>query len=100
MAPAFERDEPQEVAERIIDVSSGRRRAAARDPIEPLQAHHVIDAQDPGVPHVGAQRGDDRGKAAPAQGERVDRREPPILPGPEEKHLRCLQSHPGNSILT
>ena len=44
----------------------------------------MIDAQDPGVPHVGAQRGDDRGKAAPAQRQRVDRRQTPVLSGPAQ----------------
>ncbi len=99
LAAAFERDETQQIAKRIMDVSPPRGRKTARDPIEPLQAHHMIDAQDPRVPHIGAQRGDQRGKAAPAQGQRVDRREPPILAGPGQQVGRCADRRTGDDQL-
>ncbi len=58
LPPAFESDEPQQVVERIVDVAAFGRRHAFRDPIEAVQRHDMVDAQDTGVAHVGAQAGD------------------------------------------
>ena len=41
----------------------------------------MVDPQNPGMPHIGAQTGDERREALPAQHQRIDRRQPPILPG-------------------
>ena len=82
---AFECNESEQRLERIIDVGAPGRRAAARNPVEPAQTHDMVDPQNACVPHVGAQRRDDRGKAAAAQHERVYRRQTPILSGAAER---------------
>ena len=75
----------QDVVERVADISPGRRRHARRNAIEPLQSHDVVDPQNTGMPHIGAQRCDERRKGAPAQLQRIDRGEAPILPGPAQR---------------
>ena len=75
----------QDVVERVADISPGRRRHARRNAIEPLQSHDVVDPQNTGMPHIGAQRCDEWRKGAPAQLQRIDRRKAPILPGPAQR---------------
>ena len=41
----------------------------------------MVDAQQTGMAHVGAQGGDERRKALPPQHQRIDRRQTPILSG-------------------
>src|SRR5271156_2680387 len=50
-----------------------------RNPEQPHQAHDVVDAQDLGMAHVGAQRGNERGVGCLAKAIRVWRRQAPIL---------------------
>ena len=68
-----------ELVGRVRDVETFGRRRVSRDPIKAMEAHHVIDAQHRGMPHVG---GDRRGKgpvAAGADSLRVERRQRPVL---------------------
>src|SRR5690606_15699601 len=50
VADALERDDPDELVERIPDVGAVRRRLAACDPVLPHQAHRVVDPKASGVP--------------------------------------------------
>ena len=59
----------------------------------------MVDPQDPGMAHIGAQRGDQRGKALPTQHQRVDRREPPILPGAAQRVRRRADRRAGRDQL-
>ena len=77
---AFERDMADEVVERIGEIGAVGRLRAVGNEEQPLQAHRVVDAQHAGVAHVGAiERGEPRPALAGA-GERVGRRQVPVLP--------------------
>ena len=45
----------------------------------------MVDPQYAGMSHIGAQRRDQRREAAPPQGQRVERRQPPILAGAAQR---------------
>jgi hypothetical protein len=60
MTVAFQRDDSEQIVDRIIDVSTVLRRRSLRNTVKALQAHHVIDPQAAGVAHVGAHQIDER----------------------------------------
>ena len=80
VAHAFERDDPEQVVERIAHVRTVRRRATRRHPVQPREPHRVIDAQRARVAHVGAEHRDERRIGGRPQPLRVERRQAPVLP--------------------
>ena len=63
-----------------VHVRAVPRLHARRDPEQPEQPHHVIDAQAAGVPEAGADRLDERLVAGGAEPVRHERRQAPVLP--------------------
>ena len=62
---------------------------AARDPEQPVELHHVVDAQHAGVGQVVAQDGAQVAVAVAALALRVDRVETPVLAEAEQRVRRC-----------
>jgi hypothetical protein len=79
-ALAFERDVADEVVERIGKIGALGGLRARGDQEQALQSHRVIDAQHPGVAHVGAVERAERGPALARAGEGIRRRQIPVLP--------------------
>ena len=77
---AFERDMADEIVERIGEIGAVRRTRAIGNKEQTLQAHRVIDAQHAGVAHVGAVDSAERGPALARAGQRIGRRQAPVLP--------------------
>src|SRR5690606_14652304 len=59
MAHALERDDADELVERIPNVRAFGRRLPACDPVLAHQAHRVVDPQAPRVTHVRADQPDE-----------------------------------------
>ena len=77
---ALEREAADEIVERIGEIGAFRRARAFRDEEEALEPHGVIDPQHAGVPHVGAQDRAQGGPALARAGQRIERRQAPVLP--------------------
>ena len=77
---ALERDDRQQIAGMAVHIRAVARLHSRRDPEQPEQPHHVIDAQAAGVPEAGADRLDERLVAGGAQPVRHERRQAPVLP--------------------
>ena len=76
---ALERDDREQIAGMAVHVRAVPRVHSCRDPEQPEQAHHVIDAQAAGVPEARADRLDERLVAGGAQPVRHERRQAPVL---------------------
>src|SRR6266481_4770308 len=85
LAAALEGNEPQKIAEGVGHICSLDCLHPDRDPIEPVERHDVIYAQDSGMPHIGADRRNKRRETPASQRQRIDRRQPPILSGLVER---------------
>ena len=77
---AFERDDPEQLVERIVHIAALERAGAGGDPEQPHQPHDVVDADGARVPHRCAQRLREQCVAAGTQPVRAQRRKPPVLP--------------------
>ena len=93
------REDPEEVVHREAHVGAIGRGAPHRDPELPQQPHDMVDPQHPRMPHIGAQRSDQRGKAAPPQRQRVERRQSPILARPAQRVGRRADRGPADDQL-
>ena len=80
VALRFQSQDGEQIGKGVAHVAAVGGAAFRRDPKKPREAHDVIDAERPGVPHVGAQQRDEGGESPLAQGKRVRRREAPVLP--------------------
>ena len=69
-----------EIVERIGEVGAFRRSRAFGNEEEALEAHRVVDAQHAGVAHIGAVDRVERGPAVARAGQRIERRQAPVLP--------------------
>ena len=77
---ALERDMADEVVERVGEIGAVRRPCALGNEEEPLKAHRMVDAQHAGVAHVGRIERAQRRPAFAGAGERIGRRQVPVLP--------------------
>ena len=76
---------------------------AGRNPIHPVQTHHVVDAQEAGMAHVMAKACDEVIVSALARMARMHGSETPVLPLAEESIRRCaagngLGEYPGVTV--
>ncbi len=99
LATALEGNEPKKIAEGIAYIGSLGCRNPDRDPIEPIERHDVIYAQDSGVAHIGADRRNKRRETPASQRERIDRGQTPILSGLIERVRRRADRCPGRHQL-
>jgi len=79
VALALERDDAEQVVERIVHVGAVAGLSSAGHPEQPREPHDVVDAKRPGVAHVGAQRGDEWRVGGRAQPLGRERRQSPVL---------------------
>ena len=70
----------EEIVDWIGEVGAVRRACAIGNKKQTLQAHRVIDAQHAGVAHIGAVDSAERGPPLTCAGQRIGRRQAPVLP--------------------
>ena len=85
MAMRLERQQAQEIVDRIGEISAVLGGRALRNQPEARQAHRVIDAHAAGMRHGGAQGRDERLEAVRDQGLRREAGQAPILPARVEQ---------------
>ncbi|CZW12877.1 Uncharacterised protein [Enterobacter cloacae] len=79
MALAFQREDRQQIVNRILHVRAVIGRFTVRDPPQTQHGHHMVDTQRPAVLHVGAQQVDERLVGARRHDVRIHRRQSPVL---------------------
>ena len=94
VAHALQRQDAQQGVERVGGIGSRpATHVVRRQPEQAHQAHHMVQPQGAGVPHVGAQGVDERREAQGPQTQRIERRQAPVLAQRVERVGRRAHIH-------
>ena len=98
-AVAFEAQHREHRVERIIDIGALGGRKAARDQEQALELEGMVDPDRAGVAHVGRDQRAERREPLLLEGERIERRQAPVLPGRPERVRRRSDRKAGREAL-